>query len=91
MKSIAVFFGGVSVEHDVSVITGVLTCNSVSETYRVVPVYVDGCGEWFTGDILRDPDVYANLDLKNLQKSLCLRVATNCTPSAANGLKNCAP
>ena len=68
MKSIAVFFGGVSVEHDVAGITGVLTCNSVSETYRVVPVYVDGCGEWFTGDILRDPDVYANLDLKKLTK-----------------------
>ena len=32
MKNIAVFFGGVSVEHDVSVITGVLTCNSLKNS-----------------------------------------------------------
>lgn len=68
MKNIAVFFGGVSVEHDVSVITGVLTCNSLDKSLKVVPVYVDGSGEWFTGESLFDPDNYENLDYKKLTK-----------------------
>lgn len=68
MKNIAVFFGGVSVEHDVSVITGVLTCNSLDKSLGVVPVYVDGSGEWFTGESLLDPDNYENLDYKKLTK-----------------------
>ena len=68
MKSIAVFFGGVSVEHDISVITGVLTCNSLDKAYNVVPVYADNSGEWFTGESLLDPDNFTHLDYKKLTK-----------------------
>lgn len=68
MKNIAVFFGGESVEHDVSVITGVLTCNSLDKSFNAIPVYVDGTGGWFTGDILRDPDAYGNLNYKKLTR-----------------------
>lgn len=68
MKSIAVFFGGVSVEHDVSVITGVLTVNTLNKSLNVVPVYVDRSGEWFTGGILQDPDSFNDLDYKKLTK-----------------------
>ncbi|MBO4252076.1 MAG: ATP-grasp domain-containing protein [Clostridia bacterium] len=68
MKSIAVFFGGVSPEHDVSVITGVLTCNSLDKSYKVVPVFVDKSGEWFTGDSLLDPDIFTHLDYKKLAR-----------------------
>ena len=68
MKSIAVFFGGVSVEHDVSVITGVLTCNSLDKAFSVVPVYVDKSGEWFTGESLLDPDNFIRLDYKRLTR-----------------------
>lgn len=69
MKNIAVFFGGVSVEHDVSVITGVLTCNSLDKkVYKVYPVYVDENAEWFTGEILFDPDAFNALDKKKLKR-----------------------
>ncbi|MBQ6980737.1 MAG: ATP-grasp domain-containing protein [Clostridia bacterium] len=68
MKSIAVFFGGVSVEHDVSVITGVLTCNSLDKSYSCVPIYVDRTGEWFTGESLLDPDNFTRLDYKKLTR-----------------------
>lgn len=69
MKTVAVFFGGRSVEHDISVITGVLTLNSVNgEKYFSLPVYVDSDGTWYTGDILRDIDEFKNLDLKKLKK-----------------------
>ena len=46
MKSIAVFFGGQSTEHDVSCITGTLTVNAVDYCkYSVIPVYVSRDGE----------------------------------------------
>ena len=69
MKNIAVFFGGKSPEHDISVITGVLTLNSMSKTnYNPLPVFIDKNGEWFTGEILFDLDNYKNLDYKKLKK-----------------------
>ena len=68
MKNIAVFFGGVSVEHDVSVITGVLTLNSISKTYyNAVPVYVDSDGKWYTGEVLCDVDFYKSIDYKKIK------------------------
>ncbi len=68
MKSVAVFFGGESIEHDISVITGVLTLNSVEEKCSAVPVYVDKDGTYYTGKSLFNPDGYKNLDYKKLQK-----------------------
>ncbi len=67
MKNVAVFFGGQSVEHDVSIITGALTTNSIDKIqYNALPIYVDKKGKWFTGEILKDIDQYKNLDYKKL-------------------------
>lgn len=69
MKNIAVFFGGTSVERDVSVITGVLTCNSLDKNkFRVYPVYIDGDGTWWTGEKLRDPDFCSAPDFSVLKR-----------------------
>lgn len=69
MKAVAVFFGGQSVEHDVSVITGVLTVNSIDKTkYAVIPVYVHNDGAWYTGDKLIDLDEYDKIDFKKLKR-----------------------
>ena len=69
MKTVAVYFGGKSPEHDISVITGVLTLNSLRKTdYEVIPVFIDKNGEWFTGELLFDLDNYKNLDYKKLKK-----------------------
>ncbi len=69
MKNIAVFFGGTTVEHDISVITGVLTLNSLDATkYNGIPIYIHNDGLWYTGEILRDLDDYANLNLKKLNQ-----------------------
>ncbi len=52
---VGVIFGGRSVEHDVSVVTGHQIMNAFDpEHYEVVPIYVDREGRWFTGDPLRD-------------------------------------
>ena len=50
MKNIAVFFGGNSIEHDISIITGVLTLNSIDkEKYNPIPIYVSREGVFYTG------------------------------------------
>ncbi len=53
-KSVLVVFGGRSSEHDVSVITGVLTLNCIDkERYDPIPLYINDEG-WFTGKNLFD-------------------------------------
>ncbi len=69
MKNVVVFYGGVSIEHDVSVISGVMTLNAIDkERYNAIPVYVDYDGLWYTGDILKDISAYKDLDVKRLQR-----------------------
>lgn len=69
MKNIAVFFGGISCEHDVSVITGVLTLNSLDKTlFNPVPVYISKSGEWLYGESLNDVSFYKNNDFSKLKR-----------------------
>ena len=69
MRNIAVFFGGESVEHDISVITGVIVMNSIDKSGDVsIPVFVGRDGKWYTGQILKDIDFYKALDLKKLKR-----------------------
>lgn len=51
-------FGGRSVEHDVSIITGLQACEVLDARHRPVPLYIDRDGRWFTGEGLRDIDAY---------------------------------
>jgi D-alanine-D-alanine ligase len=61
-KKIAVIFGSRSVEHEVSIITGVQAMNALDEErFEVIPLYVSKDGVWFTGDILRTMDVFRDL------------------------------
>ncbi len=62
-STVGVLFGGRSVEHDVSVVTGHQIMNAFDpERYEVVPIYIDREGRWFTGDPL--------LDIKNFEKEV---------------------
>jgi len=55
---VAVMFGGRSVEHDVSIVTGNQIIKAFDpEKFDVVPVYITRDGKWFTGEPL--------LELKN--------------------------
>ncbi len=73
MKNVAVFFGGVSPERDVSVITGALTLNSLDkQKFNPVPVYVDDDGRWLSGEELFDIDGYKNLKHKKLKRVVLL-------------------
>jgi D-alanine-D-alanine ligase len=64
MKTVAVVFGGRSVEHDISIITGqfVLSALNACGQYTPLPVYVAKDGRWYSDQALgkleffRDPD-----------------------------------
>ncbi len=53
-KRVAVFFGGRTPEHDVSVITGLQALQALDhELFEAFPVYIAPNGAWYIGDILR--------------------------------------
>lgn len=65
-QNLAVFFGGRTVEHDVSIITGnQLMDNADPSKYNVIPVYIARDGIWYTGEKLRDVNFYKNFDATN--------------------------
>lgn len=48
--NVAVFFGGRSVEHEISVISALQAINAFdAEKYNIVPIYITKEGRWFTG------------------------------------------
>ncbi len=56
---IAVIFGGRSVEHDVSIVTGHQVMKAIpADAYQVAPVYIARDGRWFTGQPLTDLDSF---------------------------------
>jgi len=56
---IAVFFGGRSPEHDVSIVTGLQAADALDpELYEIVPVYISARGEMLTGQDLLSRESY---------------------------------
>src|SRR5438093_8206230 len=52
---VAVFLGGRSPEHDVSVITGLQALKAIDqERFVAFPVWVDPRGRWFVGEALAE-------------------------------------
>ncbi len=69
MKNVLVFFGGESVEHDVSILSGVLILNSLKKSdYNPVPVFVSKEREFFTGKELFEVESFKNLNLNKLKR-----------------------
>lgn len=59
---IAVFFGGRSVEHEVSVISALQAIDALDkQKYEVLPVYISKTGRWLSGAHLLEVDNYKNL------------------------------
>lgn len=76
MKKIGVLFGGRSVEHEVSVITGMQVIENMDKKkYEVVPIYITKEGKWLTGDCLLD---FSNFKNNNLSEAKEIFVSPNC-------------
>src|SRR6185312_2619816 len=55
---VGVAFGGRSVEHDVSIITGLQALGVLEERHAPVPLYIARSGRWYTGEALRELSIY---------------------------------
>jgi len=73
---VAVFLGGRSPEHDVSVITGLQALKAIDqERFAAFPVYVNPRGAWFVGEALAErrnylPDARTQAELTEVTLSL---------------------
>jgi D-alanine-D-alanine ligase len=63
MKTVAVFFGGRSVEHEVSVITAVQAMSAFPrEALTPLPVYIAKDGAWYTGEGLTSLEPFRDIE-----------------------------
>jgi len=62
-KNVIVAFGGISPEHEVSVLSAMQAISALDETeYTAVPLYVTKSGRWRTGSQLLELERYSDLD-----------------------------
>lgn len=62
--NIGVIFGGVSLEHDLSIVTAVQAMTNINkDNYEVVPIYITKTGEMYTGGCLKFIDTYKDFEL----------------------------
>ena len=62
-ENLVVAFGGVSPEHEVSVLTAMQVINSLEDTdFNLIPLYVSKSGRWLTGDPLLELENYQDLE-----------------------------
>jgi D-alanine-D-alanine ligase len=60
-KTVAVFFGGRSPEHDISIITAISSIIKpleLTKKYTVIPIYITKAGKWVSDDKLKDITLY---------------------------------
>jgi D-alanine-D-alanine ligase len=78
-KTVAVFFGGRSTEHDISIITAISSIIKplqLTKQYNIIPVYITKQGKWLSDPKLTDIKTYQNDTITDLiTKSKPLQVA----------------
>lgn len=73
---VAVIFGGKSVEHEVSIISGLQAFAALDRAkYEAVPLYIAKDGKWYTGEHMGDIESYK--DMKD-----CLKRAVRVVPTS---------
>lgn len=72
-STIAVLFGGVSTEHEVSIISAIQVMNALDKNkYDVIPLYITKKGEWIKGDeSFLDPSTFKDLEKAVRGKKAC--------------------
>ena len=67
-KNLIVLFGGKSVEHDISIITGVQALNAINKNkYNVLPIYINKNGEFLYSNSFFDIKTFSNNNLSNVK------------------------
>ncbi|MDZ7716149.1 MAG: D-alanine--D-alanine ligase family protein [Balneolaceae bacterium] len=71
-RNLVIAFGGMSPEHEVSVLTAMQAISSLKETdFKLIPLYVTKSGRWLTGEMLLDLENYQDLDKLQKEASPC--------------------
>lgn len=71
-KNLIVAFGGVSPEHEVSVLTAIQAISALeNSSYQIIPLYVTKNGRWLTGESLLDLSNYKDLPKLESQAQDC--------------------
>ena len=77
---LGVLFGGVSVEHEISIITALQAMKHFDqEKYEIIPIYIDKDRIWYTGKLLMEIENYQNMDvLKKMAKKVIMYKKKDC-------------
>lgn len=71
-KNLVVAFGGVSPEHEVSVLTAIQAISALDDSsYHIIPLYVTKSGRWLSGEYLLDLSHYKDLPTLEKQTQDC--------------------
>ena len=75
MINIGVFFGGTSVEHEVSIITALQAIAQLQKMkdYNVVPIYISKQNKWYTGSYLLEIEHFKDLN-RVLKEATCIQL-----------------
>lgn len=77
---VGVFFGGKSVEHEVSVISALQACRSLNtEKYEIIPIYITKNTEFYIGENIGKIEAYKNIPALLKESSRVLPVGENGT------------
>jgi len=72
---LGVFFGGKTVEHEISIITANQAITSLNkDKYEIIPIYISKTGKMYTGEKLFDLKEYRDLDklIKSCEEVVCV-------------------
>lgn len=84
---VGVAFGGRSVEHDVSIITGLQAVEALSERHLPVPIYIARSGRWYAGQQLRQLSTYQEGEAPSAAQEVSFDLhAGRLLPAAAGSL-----
>ncbi len=73
--TIGVFYGGRSVEHEISILTALQAMYAIDDSrYNVIPIYISKEGRWYSGEPLMSVSNYKNM---TALKSHCEEVYMN--------------
>ena len=76
---LGVFFGGKSVEHEVSIITALQAIENMNrEKYDIVPIYIAKDNKMYCGNFVDDIKQYTNIEnLKRISTQVTLSLKDN--------------
>lgn len=65
MKNLAIFYGGKSAEHDISIITAIQVMKNLDiKKYKIFPIYISNENTWHMLDNYLDINIYAKKEFK---------------------------